>query len=84
MPPQEKLNTEPACAAGVAHAQQIKDLKIDGAKQWEVIDKIRDRLPVWATLLMTSMGVLVGSALTYAAMSAKFATMAAKVAAAAG
>lgn len=35
-----------------AHAVEIKALKESDRKQWDTIEKIRDRLPNWATLLI--------------------------------
>lgn len=52
------LNTQPGCAAGVDHARRIIHLEESNMKQWDVIEKIRNRLPHWATLLIA---LLVGA-----------------------
>ena len=45
----DEINGKQHCEA---HAVEIKALKESDRKQWEVIEKIRDRLPNWATLLI--------------------------------
>ena len=60
--------------------QTIADVKDDTSKQWLQIDAIKNRPPVWytivVTLVMTAMGALVGSVLTYAALVVRIATAA--------
>ena len=54
----------------------IDNLKRSENQQWEHIKMIESALPklvpVWATIAFTVMGALTGSALTFAAMMAKF------------
>jgi len=58
----EKCDEHSGCVS------EIENLKASDKLQWEAINKIQNRLPVWATLLLTVMGGVVGWALTYASL----------------
>lgn len=55
--------------------QMVKDVKSDTSKQWDEIDKIKDRPPIWCTtviaLLAGVIGSLLGSIATYAVFFGK-------------
>jgi len=34
-------------------AKDVAHLQTENAKMWEVIDKVRDRIPVWAVFLLS-------------------------------
>jgi len=51
--------------------QMIKDVKDDTIKQWTQIDHIKNRPPIWCTIVMMIMSGLMGSILTYAALIGK-------------
>ena len=53
-------------------SQMVKDNKRDNQLQWKEIDRIKNRPPVWCTLVMMVMSGLMGSILTYAALIGKF------------
>lgn len=55
------------------HDEAIANLKQDVASQWEAIDKLRNRLPVWATVLIATLTFTLGFTLNYAVMAAKMA-----------
>ena len=57
----EKCNEHSGCKTDIAN------LKDSDKLQWEAINKIQNRLPVWATLLLTVMGGVVGWALAFSA-----------------
>lgn len=49
----------------------VTQLKTDNEKQWAAIDQLRNRLPVWATAVISVLTFLLGAALTYAALAVK-------------
>ena len=48
------------CREVVKHTEQIKNLKESEGKQWDAIDKLRNRLPHWATLLIAILVGMIG------------------------
>ena len=54
-----------------AHAVEIKNLKDSDVRQWDAIEKLQNRLPVWATLVISLLTFLLGCALTYASLIQK-------------
>ena len=63
---ERKLGAAVSIAENRARIAMIEE---DQRKQWTVIEKLRerlDRLPAWATLMMTGLGVVSGSAVTAA------------------
>ena len=56
---------------------EIGNLKDSDEKQWSSINKMqefmRKLVPVWVTVVLTAMGMITGSALTFAGMMIKFA-----------
>ena len=67
----DELDLSPKCAAGVNALSRVKTLERDNIKQWDAIEKLQSRLPVWATVVMTLMGTMLGSALTFASLASK-------------
>lgn len=53
------------------HDEAIANLKHDVASQWEAIDKLRNRLPVWATVVISILTFTLGFTLNYAVMASK-------------
>lgn len=53
----------------------IENLEKSDKKQWEVIERIQNRLPAWATLAISLLTFLLGCSLTYAALITKIAEM---------
>ena len=51
--------------------QMVKDVRDDTDKQWLEINHIKNRPPVWCTILMMVMSGFIGSILTYAALIGK-------------
>lgn len=63
-----------------AHTEAIENLKKDTADQWKAINTLRTKfdeimhrwIPVWVAIVLTVMGTVTGSALTFAGMIIKF------------
>jgi len=53
------------------HESKIERLEQETAEQWTAINKLRDRLPVWATIVISLLTFLLGCALTYAGLAVK-------------
>lgn len=64
------------CKAHSGVIADLDNLKSDGIEQWRHINSIEDRLPklvpIWVTIVLTVMGALTGSALTFAGMMLRF------------
>ena len=60
---------------------EVDNLKDSDGKQWTSIDQLKEKfdllmrkwVPVWVTIVLTVMGTITGSALTFASMMIKFA-----------
>jgi len=50
------------------HGQRLDTLEKENEDQWAALNKLRDRLPVWATLVISLLTFLLGCALTYASL----------------
>lgn len=64
--PSLPLSREPACGAGIELAQRVYGLEASDRRQWEAIEKIQNRLPSWATLLISVLTFFLGIAVTIA------------------
>lgn len=60
-----------ACKEHSGILQMVKDVRDDTDKQWLEINRIKNRPPVWCTILMMVMSGFIGSILTYAALIGK-------------
>jgi len=61
-----------------AHSGLITDIGINKKnidKLFTAVDILKNRPPVWTTLLLTLMGLVIGSTLTYASLAVKIAEM---------
>lgn len=59
------------CDAHSGMVADIKMLKLDKDEQWKAINELRNRLPAWATIVISLLTFLLGCSLTYAALTAK-------------
>jgi len=50
------------------HEESIKTLKDSDKMQWAAIEKLQNRLPVWATLVFSLLTFAIGCVSTYAFM----------------
>ena len=64
------------CKSHSGLVQMVKDVKDDTGKQWTEIDKIKNRPPVWCTVVIAVLSASLGSVLTYAALVVRIATAA--------
>ena len=55
-------------ATVAVHTEAIKSLKESDEKQWMAIEKLRNRLPLWATTLISILTFAIGCISTYAVM----------------
>jgi len=61
--------TEKNIEATVAgHAEAIGTLKESDEKQWKAIEKLQNRLPLWATTTISILTFAIGCVSTYAVM----------------
>lgn len=56
--------------------QMVKDVRDDTDKQWTEINHIKNRPPVWCTVVIAILSGGLGSVLTYAALAVRIATAA--------
>lgn len=59
------------CDAHSGMLADIQTLKDDRDEQWKVINELRNRLPAWATIVISLLTFLLGCSLTYAALAVK-------------
>ncbi len=55
-------------ATVAVHKEAIKTLKESDEKQWEAIERLQNRLPIWATTLISILTFAIGCVSTYAVM----------------
>jgi hypothetical protein len=65
-----------SCTEHGAIVTEINNLKASDAKQWEAIEQIKNRLPVWGTAIISLLTFLLGASLTYAGLVTRIATVA--------
>lgn len=53
--------------------QQLENLEDDRKEQWTAIDKLRNRPPIWATVVLALLTGLLGASATYASLAVKIA-----------
>jgi len=66
------------CVIGATHAADIKSLQRaeevnaqDHGKMWDAIDHLRNRLPVWATVVISVLTFICGILVTLAGLAKK-------------
>lgn len=69
------MNDE-VCKQHSGLVQKIEDVKDDTGKQWTEINHIKNRPPVWCTVVIAVLSASLGSVLTYAALVVRIATAA--------
>ena len=65
---QEQVET---CKKHSGVVSRISSLEDSNTKQWNAIEKLQNRLPVWATIVISLLTFGLGSALTYASLAAR-------------
>ena len=66
------------CQAHSGIVQQLEALEEDRKEQWKSIDKLRNRPPIWATVVIALLTGLLGASATYASLAVKIAQMGSK------
>jgi hypothetical protein len=61
------------CKAHSGFNARLEKIEDDTEKQWTVLDKLQNRPPVWATVVIALLTGLLGAAATYASLVAKIA-----------
>ncbi len=59
------MNDTTVCTAHSGLLSDIEQIKASDAKQWLAIEKLQNRLPVWATAVISVLTFLLGAAVTY-------------------
>jgi hypothetical protein len=65
MPP-INIPTIEVCPEHSGISADIRTLKNSDEKQWEAIKNLQNRLPVWATIVLSILTFFLGAAFTYA------------------
>ncbi len=48
--------------------EAIETLKASDERQWQAIEKLQNRLPLWATMIISLLTFLLGCSFTYAGL----------------
>ena len=67
------LKDGPNCKAGVANQTRLGHLEENDRDQWKAINDLRNRLPIWATAVISLPSFVTGGAMTYAALAVRLA-----------
>lgn len=59
------------CDAHSGMLTDIANLKVDKDEQWKAINELRNRLPAWATVVMSLLSGISGYAIAYATLAHK-------------
>ena len=63
------------CRAHSGIDSRVKNLEEDNTRQWDAIEKLQNRLPIWATFTFSALTFFLGAALTYAALAIQIARL---------
>ena len=63
------------CKAHSGFNARLEKVEDDTEKQWDVLDKLRNRPPIWATVVIALLTGLLGASATYASLAVKIAQM---------
>ena len=61
------------CKSHSGFESRLENLEHNRDEMWEAIEKLRNRLPVWATVVISVLTFGLGASLTYAALAVKLA-----------
>ena len=64
------------CKSHSGLVQMVEDVRDDTGKQWTEINHIKNRPPVWCTVVIAVLSASLGSVLTYAALAVRIITVA--------
>ena len=71
-------NEDIYCKAHSGFNARLIKIEDDTEKQWKVLDQLRNRLPGWATLVISLLTFMLGASVTYAGFAVKLAQTAPK------
>lgn len=54
------VSSEPQCGGGISNKRRIISLEESDGKQWEMLERLRNRPPVWASLLIAVLAGIIG------------------------
>jgi len=57
------------CEAHSGLVSDVKNLYASDKKQWDAIERLQNRLPIWATLVISVLSAISTWALTYASFA---------------
>ena len=66
-------NKNSFCKAHSGIEQKLNNLENDTKEQWTAINQLRNRLPTWATFVISLLTFLLGATATYAGLVVKVA-----------
>ena len=69
----EENKTNGLCKAHSGFDARLNTVEDDNEKQWTVLDKLRNRPPVWATVVIALLTGILGASATYASLAVKIA-----------
>lgn len=64
------------CKSHSGLLQMVRDVRDDTDKQWIELNRIKNRPPVWCTILLMAMSALMGSVMTYTALISRLSQVA--------
>lgn len=68
-----RIDDSPGCGGGILTRQIATDAKEIALGNRKAIDQLKNRLPVWATALISVLTFFLGCSVTYAALAAEVA-----------
>lgn len=69
----DNKNPNSFCKAHSGIEERVSKVETETEKQWKVLDQLRNRLPVWATIVISLLTFLLGASITYATFVVKVA-----------
>ena len=69
----DNKNPNSYCRAHSGIENRISKVEAETEKQWKVLDELRNRLPIWATIVISLLTFLLGASVTYATFVVKVA-----------
>ena len=71
----ENKNPNGLCKLHSGFDARLEKVESDTEKQWTVLDKLRNRPPIWATVVIALLTGLLGASATYAGLAFKIAQL---------
>lgn len=68
---EETMSLVPKCPAGIDIKRRVIELEKSDSLLWTAIEKLQNRLPIWATAFISLLTFLLGCSVTYIAVLSK-------------